>query len=112
MRSFSSRRASDTNKSGGIHGMSRWQSAEILRYCMLVSPLQAVAAPSAPAGSGGITRDQFIERAKDRAAQHAGARFDQMDTDHDGVLDRAEIRTWRTQHPRRAGAQPSQPTPQ
>jgi len=35
-----------------------------------------------------------------------------MDTDHDGVLDRAEIRTWRTQHPRHAGAQPSQPTPQ
>lgn len=72
----------------------------------------AAPAPSAPTGSDGITRDQFIERAKDRAAQHAGARFDQMDTDHDGVLDRAEIRAWRTQHPRRAGAQPSQPTPQ
>jgi hypothetical protein len=72
----------------------------------------AAPAPSAPTGSGGITRDQFIERAKDRASQHAGARFDQMDTDHDGVLDRAEIRAWRTQHPRRAGAQPSQPTPQ
>jgi hypothetical protein len=72
----------------------------------------AAPAPSAPTGSGGITRDQFIERAKDRAAQRAGARFDQMDTDHDGVLDRAEIRTWRTQHPRHAGAQPSQPTSQ
>jgi hypothetical protein len=35
-----------------------------------------------------------------------------MDTDHDGVLDRTEIRAWRTQHPRHAGAQPSQPTPQ
>jgi len=72
----------------------------------------AARAPSAPTGNGGITRDQFIERAKDRAAQRAGARFDQMDTDHDGVLDRAEIRAWRTQHPRRAGAQPSQPAPQ
>jgi hypothetical protein len=72
----------------------------------------AAAAPAAPAGSGGITRDQFIERAKDRAAQRAGTRFDQMDTDHDGVLDRAEIRAWRTQHTRHAGAQPSQPTPQ
>ena len=69
-------------------------------------------APSAPAGNGGITRDQFIERAKDRAAQRAGARFDQMDTDHDGVLDRTEIRAWRTQHPRHAGAQPSRPAPQ
>ena len=72
----------------------------------------AAPAPSAPTGNGGITRDQFIERAKDRAAQRAGARFDQMDTDHDGVLDRAEIRAWRTQHPRHAGAQPSQPAPQ
>jgi hypothetical protein len=69
-------------------------------------------APSAPTGNGGITRDQFIQRAKDRAAERAGARFDQMDADHDGVLDRAEIRTWRTQHPRHAGALPSQPTPQ
>jgi hypothetical protein len=39
MRSFSSRRASDTNRSGGIHGMSIWQSAEILRYSTLFSPL-------------------------------------------------------------------------
>ena len=72
----------------------------------------AAPAPSAPTGGGGITRDQFIERAKDRAAQRAGARFDQMDADHDGVLDRGEIRAWRTQHPRHAGAQPSQPTAQ
>src|SRR6266436_2849613 len=34
MRSFNSRDASDTKRSGGIHGMSRWQSAEILRYCI------------------------------------------------------------------------------
>jgi hypothetical protein len=71
----------------------------------------AAPAPSAPTGNGGITRDQFIQRAKDRAAERAGARFDQMDTDHDGVLDRAEIRAWRTQHPRHAGAQQSQPAP-
>ena len=72
----------------------------------------AASASPAPTGNGGITRDQFIQRAKDRAAERAGARFDQMDTDHDGVLDRAEIRAWRTQHTRHAGAQPSQPTPQ
>jgi len=34
MRSFSSRLAFSVNSVGGIHGMSRWQSAEILRYCM------------------------------------------------------------------------------
>ena len=80
------------------------------------APQTAAIESAAPApsltGSGGITRDQFIQRAKDRAAERAGARFDQMDADHDGVLDRAEMRAWRTQHPRRAAAQQSQPTPQ
>ena len=75
----------------------------------------AAAAPSAPAATspiGGITRDQFIQRAKDRAGQRAAARFDQMDANHDGVLGRDEIHAWRSQHPRRAAAQPAQPTPQ
>jgi|SRR5689334_22048303 hypothetical protein len=70
------------------------------------------AAPPAPTGSGGITRDQFIQRAKDRAGQRAATRFDQMDADHDGVLDRAEMRAWRGQHPRHAATQASQPTAQ
>jgi hypothetical protein len=70
------------------------------------------AAPPAATASGGITRDQFIQRAKDRAAQRAATRFDQMDTDHDGVVDRAELRAWRSQHPRNAAAQPPQPTAQ
>ena len=72
----------------------------------------AASASPAPTGNGGITRDQFIQRAKDRAAERAGVRFDQMDADHDGVLDRAEIRAWRTQHPRHAAAQQSQSAPQ
>jgi hypothetical protein len=72
----------------------------------------AAPAPSAPTGSDGITRDQYIQRAKDRAAERAGARFDQMDADHNGVLDRAETRAWRTQHARHAGAQQPQPAPQ
>jgi|SRR5580692_2642333 hypothetical protein len=72
----------------------------------------AAPASPAPTGNGSITRDQYIQRARDRAAERAGARFDQMDADHDGVLDRAEIRAWRTQHPRHAAAQQSQPVPQ
>jgi len=79
----------------------------------------AAPAASAPAGgssmtspTGGITRDPFIQRAKDRAGQRAAARFDQMDANHDGVLGRDEIHAWRSQHPRRAAAQPAQPTPQ
>jgi hypothetical protein len=70
------------------------------------------APPPAATASAGITRDQFIQRAKDRAAQRAATRFDQMDTDHDGVVDRAELRAWRSQHPRNAAAQPPQPTAQ
>src|SRR5215469_11326825 len=71
-----------------------------------------VAAPAAPSAAGGLTRDQFIQRAKDRAGQRAASRFDEMDADHDGVLDRAEIRAWRSQHPRHAAATPSQPASQ
>jgi hypothetical protein len=72
----------------------------------------AATASPAPTGNGGITRDQYIQRARDRAGARAGARCDLMDADHDGVLDRAEIRAWRTQHPRHAAAQQSQPVPQ
>src|SRR5216683_5353979 len=34
MRSFISRDDIDVNRSGGIQGMSRWQSAEMRLYCM------------------------------------------------------------------------------
>jgi hypothetical protein len=66
----------------------------------------------APARTGGITREEYMKRAQERAGQRAGAHFDQMDTNRDGVLDRAEMRAWRSQHPRRAATQPSQPAPQ
>jgi hypothetical protein len=70
----------------------------------------APAAPTATSPTGGISRDQFIQRAKDRAGQRAGARFDQMDANHDGMLDRAEIQAWRTEHPRRSRSQSNQPS--
>jgi hypothetical protein len=68
--------------------------------------------PPAPSATGGITREQYLQRVQERVGQRAGARFDQMDTNHDGVLDRAEMRAWRSQHPRHTAAQPSQPAPQ
>src|SRR5207253_1649721 len=37
MRSRSSRDAPEVNSSGGSHGRSRWQSAEMRRYCMAPS---------------------------------------------------------------------------
>jgi hypothetical protein len=56
----------------------------------------AAAAHPAPRRGGDITRDQYVERAKD----NAGRRFDRMDADHDGVLTEAERRAWREAHHR------------
>jgi hypothetical protein len=86
---------------------------------------QAAAAPSGsasaspqgaekpvPPRAGGISREQYIQRVEERAGRRAAAQFDQMDTDHDGVLQPAEIRAWRSQHARRGRTQPDQPAPQ
>src|SRR5208282_1227468 len=76
------------------------------------APPSATAASPAPSRSGALTREQFIQRAEERAARRGGAQFDRMDADHDGVLEPAEIRAWRSQHPRGAGSQSDQPPPQ
>jgi hypothetical protein len=73
---------------------------------------QTAAADAATAAGSGITREQYMQRAQERAGRRAGARFDQMDANHDGVLDRAEMRAWRSQHPRRARVQSDQPSQQ
>ncbi|MFL5267801.1 MAG: hypothetical protein ACJ8AH_14595 [Stellaceae bacterium] len=75
------------------------------------------AAPAAKPGPNavspsGITREQYLQRAQERAGHRAGTRFDQMDANHDGVLDRTEVRAWRSQHSRRGADQPSQPVQQ
>src|SRR5262245_16575861 len=70
------------------------------------------ASTPATVGAGGVTREQFLQRAQERAGRRAGARFDQMDANHDGFLDRAELSAWRSQHPRRAAAPPAQPAAQ
>jgi hypothetical protein len=68
---------------------------------------------SAPSsGAAGVTRERYMQRAQERAGQRAGTRFDRMDANHDGMLDRAEVRTWRSEHPRRARVQPDQAAPQ
>jgi hypothetical protein len=56
----------------------------------------AAAATTAPRRGGDITRDQYIERAKENAAK----RFDRMDSDHDGVLTEAERHAYRDAHRR------------
>src|SRR6516165_4604511 len=76
------------------------------------APSGATAASPAPPRLGGLTREQYIQRAQERAARRAGAQFDAMDFDHDGVLEPAEIRAWRSAHPRGAAAQTDQSPPQ
>ena len=51
---------------------------------------------AAPKQGGDISRDQYVERAK----QNAERRFDRMDADHNGVLTAEERRAWRDAHRR------------
>ena len=70
----------------------------------------STAASPAPSRPGALTREQYIQRAEERAAKRAAAQFDRMDADHNGVVDPAERKAWRSQHPRAAGSKavPSQ----
>ena len=100
---------------GALIGLFLLPAASFAQSAPQTAALDNAAAPpaaAAPAAPGGITRDQFIQRAKDRAGQRAAARFDQMDANHDGILDRAEIRAWRSEHPRGSRNQSEQPSQQ
>jgi hypothetical protein len=70
----------------------------------------AASSPRSPAGE--LTREQYIQRAEQRAARRAAAQFDRMDADHDGVLEPGERRVWRSQHPRSAGSRSNPTSPQ
>jgi len=73
------------------------------------TPSLAAAPTTAPRRGGDITRDQYVERAK----QAAERRFDAMDADHDGVLTADERRAYRQEHSRRRrGAAPASNEPQ
>jgi hypothetical protein len=60
------------------------------------SPASPSAAPPRERGAS-ITRDEYIQRAVERARKAAAARFDRMDTNHDGVLTAEERRAARAQ---------------
>lgn len=69
------------------------------------APAPAAAAPMSGrrARGGDVTRDEYVERAVERARRAAEARFDRMDADHNGVLTAEERRAARAA--RRGGAQ-------
>jgi hypothetical protein len=65
------------------------------------SPPTPAAAPApktsspAPAKGGDITRDEYVQRAVDRAKKAAETRFNKLDVNHDGVLTADERRAAR-----------------
>jgi len=74
------------------HGFSPLVAAAM----MVGSSSLVLAQETAPPGARGLTRDAFVQR----ATEAAGKRFDQIDTNHDGVLSQEEQRAWRSNHQR------------
>ncbi len=58
------------------------------------------AAATSPAAEG-ISRDDYIAKARAAAEKRAVKRFETMDADHDGILTRDEIVAYRAAHPRK-----------
>src|SRR5579862_7168538 len=52
---------------------------------------------AASARGGDITREEYIEKAVERAKHAAATRFDRMDTNHDGILTAEERRAARAE---------------
>lgn len=67
------------------------------------APAASAPAPSRSARGGDITRDEYVQRAVDRARRAAETRFDRMDANHDGTLTADERRAARAT---RRGAAP------
>src|SRR5579863_1663495 len=78
MRSFIAALASETKRSGGIQGRSRWQSAEILRYCIIAPCLEREA--SVQSEIDDVTRMGVglaaLDPAHDVGERRVGARID------------------------------------
>jgi hypothetical protein len=55
----------------------------------------SVSPGTASTRGGDITREEYVQRAVDRARRAAEARFDRMDTNHDGILTADERRAAR-----------------
>jgi len=68
----------------------------------------AAAAPKVSRSARGadISRDEYVQRAVERARRAAETRFDRMDANHDGILTAEERRSARAT--RRGGASESQ----
>lgn len=63
-------------------------------------PMAAAPAAKTPAPEG-ISRDDYIAKARTTAEKRAATRFDAMDANHDGILTKAEIAAYRAAHRRK-----------
>jgi hypothetical protein len=70
------------------------------------SPTGATAPSDTPSPADGISRDDYIAKARDTASKRAATRFDAMDANHDGVLTKDELAAYRATHPRKRAAEP------
>lgn len=75
-----------------------------LQPALAQAPTTPGAAPDsasrAATRGGDISRDDYIQKAVDRARRAAEKRFDQMDADHDGILTADERRAYRAERRR------------
>jgi len=62
--------------------------------------------PPLPPATIGVSRDDYISKARDAAEKRAATRFDEMDTNHDGVLTKDEIAVYRAAHARKKPSEP------
>jgi len=69
------------------------------------APASAPAPPPSPPADG-ISRDDYIAKARDAAEKRAATRFDAMDTNHDGILTKEEIAAYRAAHARKSTNEP------
>ncbi|MBV9859289.1 MAG: hypothetical protein JO038_04165 [Alphaproteobacteria bacterium] len=70
------------------------------------APPSAAAGGSGAAAAAGVTRDEYVQRAQERAGRAAAARFDQIDTNHDGIASPDELKAYRAQHRRSSRTRP------
>ena len=84
--------------------MVLWSSAAVAQTPAMPAAEPPGAEPpnsTLPPASAGISRDDYIAKARDAAAKRAGTRFDAMDADHDGILTKDEIVAYRAAHARK-----------
>lgn len=77
-------------------GLAAAAAAALLPALAVAQSSPPPATSAASAKPDGISREDYIKRAE----QQAGARFDRMDVDHDGILTREETKTYRATHHR------------